>query len=49
MAFLVLWAVALLTELAIIVISMRGTIFQDEPRAAAEYLLYLKLGEFSVI
>ena len=45
-SFLLLWSVALLTELAIAAVAMRGTIFHDEPREAAEYLLYLKLGRF---
>ena len=45
-SFLVLWSVALATEVAIVVVSMRGTIFSDGPRRMAEFLLYVKLSEF---
>ena len=48
-AFLVLWALALLTEAVIACVSMRGTIFDDEPRRAAQYLLYVKLGEETLL
>lgn len=43
--FIVLWAVALLTEVFIAAVALRGTIFNDQERRAAEYLLYVKLGE----
>ncbi|XP_059079091.1 diacylglycerol lipase-alpha-like isoform X2 [Tigriopus californicus] len=41
--FLLLWGVALLVELAIALVSLRGTIFEDQPRRSIEFLLYLKL------
>ena len=44
--FIILWSVALLTEVTIAAVALRGTIFNDEERKAAEYLLYLKLSEF---
>ena len=44
-AFLILWSVALLVEVAIIFVSLRGTILEDHLRWPAEYLLYIKLGK----
>ena len=44
-AFLILWSVALLIEVAIICVSLRGTILEDYRRWPAEYLLYVKLGK----
>lgn len=44
-SFLSLWSLALLTEAAVAAVALRGTIFHDGPRRAAEYLLYVKLGE----
>ena len=43
--FIVLWTVALLTEVTIAAVSLRGTIYNDGERSAAEYLLYVRLGE----
>lgn len=42
-SFLALWSVALITEITIVVVSSRGTIFSDGPRKMAEFLLYVKL------
>lgn len=44
-AFLILWSVALIVEVAIIFVSLRGTILEDHLRWPAEYLLYIKLGK----
>lgn len=44
-AFLVLWSLALIIEVLLSVVSLRGTILEDEPRWMAEYLLYVKLGK----
>ena len=43
--FVVLWTVAVFTEVTIAAVSLRGTIYNDRERAAAEYLLYARLGE----
>ena len=43
--FIVLWTVAVFTEVTIATVSLRGTIYNDGERAAAEYLLYVRLGE----
>ena len=43
--FIVLWTVAVFTEVTIAAVSLRGTIYNDGERAAAEYLLYARLGE----
>ena len=43
--FVVLWTVAVFTEVTIAAVSLRGTIYDDRERAAAEYLLYARLGE----
>ena len=45
--FIVLWTVAVFTEVTIAAVSLRGTIYNDGERAAAEYLLYVRLGEKS--
>ena len=45
LAFLILWSIALCVEIAIIVVSLRGTILEDHLRWPAEYLLYIKLGK----
>ena len=45
LVFLVLWSMALLTEVSLAAVAFRGSIFDDQPRKAAEYLLYIKLGE----
>ena len=44
-AFLILWSVALLIEVAIICVSLRGAILEAHLRWPAEYLLYVKLGK----
>ena len=44
-AFLILWSFALLVEVALICVSLRGGILQDQKRWPAEYLLYVKLGK----
>ena len=44
--FIVLWTVAVFTEVTIAAVSLRGTIYNDGERAAAEYLLYARLGEW---
>ena len=46
-AFLILWSVALVVEVAIICVSLRGAILEDDQRWPAEYLLYVKLGKAS--
>ena len=46
MLFIVLWTVAVFTEVTIAAVSLRGTIYNDGERAAAEYLLYARLGEW---
>ena len=43
-AFLILWSVALVVEVAIICVSLRGTILQAHLRWPVEHLLYVKLG-----
>ncbi len=43
--FVVVWSVALLTEVTIAAVALKGTIFVDEERRAQEYLLYVKLGK----
>ncbi len=45
-AFIVLWSLAFISEVTIAFVSLRGTIFNDKKRAAAEYLLYLKLCKY---
>jgi len=45
--FVGLWSAALATEVAVAAVAIRGTVFDDSPRVAAEYLLYFKLGESS--
>jgi hypothetical protein len=44
-AFLILWSLALVVEVAIICVSLRGAILEDDQRWPAEYLLYVKLGK----
>ena len=44
-SFCVLWSLALVVEVLIVLVSLRGTILEDELRWGAEYLLYLKLGK----
>ena len=44
-AFLMLWSIALLIEVAIICVSLRGAILEAHQRWPAEYLLYVKLGK----
>ena len=41
--FLVTWICAILVEIAIIIVSWKGTILEDELRWHSEYLLYIKL------
>ena len=49
-SFLALWSVALVTEITIVIVSSRGTIFSDGPRKMAEFLLYVKLsGSFDIV
>ena len=43
-AFLILWSVALIVEVAIIFVSLRGTILQAHLRWPVEHMLYVKLG-----
>ena len=45
-AFLILWSLALLVEVALIIVSLRGGILEVQLRWPAEYLLYVKLGEY---
>ena len=47
-AFLILWSAALVVEVAIICVSLRGAILEDDQRWPAEYLLYVKLGKISL-
>jgi hypothetical protein len=47
--FLVIWSSAILIEVALIIVSLRGTILGDELRWHSEYLLYIKLGETLVL
>ncbi len=43
--FLVIWLLATVVEIALIVVSFRGTILEDELRWHSEYLLYIRLGK----
>ena len=43
--YIVLWSFALIVEILIVIVSLKGTILDDEQRWGAEYLLYLKLGK----
>lgn len=43
--FIVIWSLATLIELALIIVSLRGTILEDELRWHSEYLLYIQLGK----
>ena len=43
--FLSDWFIALLVELSIVVISMKGSVLNDVPRKMIEILLYFKLGK----
>ena len=47
-AFLILWSVALIVEVAIICVSLRGTILQAHLRWPVEHLLYVKLGRNTI-
>ena len=44
-AFIILWFFALLVEVGIICVSLRGGILEDQLRWPAEYLLYVKLSK----
>ena len=44
-AFIILWFFALLVEVGIICVSLRGGILEDQLRWPAEYLLYIKLSK----
>ena len=44
-AFIILWFFALLIEVGIICVSLRGGILEDQLRWPAEYLLYVKLSK----
>jgi len=41
--FLVVWSLSILVQSALIIVSLRGTILEDELRWHSEYLLYIKL------
>ena len=43
--FLVVWSLSILVQSALIIVSLRGTILEDELRWHSEYLLYIKLGK----
>ena len=43
--FLVTWFLSILVEIALIIVSWKGTILEDELRWHSEYLLYIKLSK----
>ena len=43
-AFFVVWAMVASLEVALVIVSLRGSILQDQKRWLAEYLIYAKLG-----
>ena len=43
--FLVVWSLSILVQCGLIIVSLRGTILEDELRWHSEYLLYIKLGK----
>ena len=47
--FLVVWSLSILVQSALIIVSLRGTILEDELRWHSEYLLYIKLGKYLFI
>ena len=49
LGFIILWSAAFVVEIAIIVVSLQGTILQDHLRWPVEYLLYIKLGKVLLI
>ena len=44
--FLVVWSLSILVQCGLIIVSLRGTILEDELRWHSEYLLYIKLGKW---
>ena len=47
LGYLVILSVCVVTEVSIMIVSMRGTILDTKPRASMQYLLYIRLGELS--
>ena len=46
LCYIVIMSVCVLIEAAIAGVSMRGTILDPRPRAAMQYLLYIRLGKY---
>ena len=44
-AFFVVWSMVASLEVALVIVSLRGSILQDQKRWLAEYLIYAKLGK----
>lgn len=49
LSYLIVLGLSLLSEFAICVVAMRGSILDTTPRASMQHLLYIRLGKFYYI